>query len=161
GRNGININAMAQGSSEFNISVVISKNDLAKALNVIHEAFFLSSVRTLNVFYVGIGNIGKTLLEQLEANEEFLHENNSLRIKMIGLTNSRKMLFKPEGFGLNDWESLFDETSEPADLKQFITRMKELNLPNSVFIDNSASEEVVSYYEGIFSANISIVTCNK
>src|SRR5699024_8789956 len=66
-----------------------------------------------------------------------------------------------EGFGLNDWESLFDETSEPADLKQFITRMKELNLPNSVFIDNSASEEVVSYYEGIFSANISIVTCNK
>lgn len=161
GRNGININAIAQGSSEFNISVVISKKDLGKALNVIHEAFFLSPVKTLNVFYVGIGNIGKTLLEQLAENEEFLYQNNSLRIKMIGITNSRHMLFSPDGISLSDWEKVFDESEEKADLEIFIQRMKELNLPNSVFIDNSASAQVVTHYKDIFAANISIVTCNK
>ncbi|HLR36483.1 MAG TPA: bifunctional aspartate kinase/homoserine dehydrogenase I [Chitinophagaceae bacterium] len=161
GRNGINISAIAQGSSEYNISVVIERNNLAKALNVLHEAFFLSAVKTLNVFYVGIGNIGKTLLEQIKQHKEHLYENNALRIQMIGLTNSRRMLFKPEGFEIADWESLFEEGGKPADLDLFIEKMKKLNLPNSVFIDNSASEHIVSYYEDILKSNISVVTCNK
>ncbi len=161
GRNGINVAAIAQGSSEYNISVVVNKKDLAKTLNVVHEAFFLSSVKTLNVFYVGVGNIGKTLLQQINAHASYLYEQNALRIQMIALTNSRRMIFKPEGFEIADWESLFEEGGQPADLDLFIERMKVLNLPNSVFIDNSASEHVVSYYESIFSSNISIVTCNK
>ncbi len=161
GRNGVNISAIAQGSSEYNISVVISKKDLAKALNILHEAFFLSPVKTLNVFYVGIGNIGKTLLEQIKGHKEYLYQNNSLRIQMIGLTNSRRMLFKPEGFEIADWESLFEKGGKAADLDLFIQKMKDLNLPNSVFIDNSASEHIVSYYEDILKSNISIVTCNK
>lgn len=161
GRNGINVAAIAQGSSEYNISVVINKKDLAKTLNVVHEAFFLSAVKTLNVFYVGVGNIGKTLLQQIKVHKNLLYEQNALRIQMIALTNSRRMVFKPEGFEIADWENLFKEGGQPAHLNQFIERMKALNLPNSVFIDNSASEYVVSHYESIFASNISIVTCNK
>lgn len=161
GRNGINITAIAQGSSEYNISAVIDQKDLAKALNVVHEAFFLSPVKTLNVFYLGTGNIGQTLLKQIEAHEKSLYENNKLRIQLIALTNSRRMIFKPEGFAIEDWESLYEQGSKPADLDFFIEKMKSLNLSNSVFIDNSASARIVSYYENIFAANISIVTCNK
>ncbi len=161
GRNGINVAAIAQGSSEYNISVVIHKKDLAKTLNVAHEAFFLSQVKTLNVFYVGIGNIGKTLLKQIKDHEKYLYENNALRIQLIGLTNSRKMVFRPEGFEVAEWESLYEGDAQPADLDSFIEKMKALNLPNSVFIDNSASPRIVEYYESIFASNISIVTCNK
>ncbi len=161
GRNGINVAAIAQGSSEYNISVVVHKKDLAKTLNVVHEAFFLSPVKTLNVFYVGIGNIGKTLLKQIKDHEKYLYENNALRIQLIGLTNSRRMLFRPEGFEVTEWESLYEDDAQPADLDLFIEKMKALNLPNSVFIDNSASPKIVEYYENIFASNISVVTCNK
>lgn len=162
GRNGINVVAIAQGSSEYNISVVIKRSDLAKALNVVHEAFFLSPVKTLNVFYLGVGNIGKTLLQQIREHENFLLENNALRIRMIALTNTKRMIFSPEGIPFSDWETLFrKEDSEPANLDNYIERMKALNLPNSVFIDNSASAGVVEKYESIFASNISIVTCNK
>lgn len=161
GRNGINVVATAQGSTELNISVVIDNKDLAKALNVLHEAFFLSDVKTLNVFYVGIGNIGKALLEQIKENEKHLVENNLLKIQMIGLTNSRRMIFNPEGFEITDWKKIFEQNSEAADLIKFVQNMKALNLPNSVFVDNSASEIVTSFYEDILKSNISIVTCNK
>lgn len=161
GRNGINVSAIAQGSSEYNISVVIKKDDLTKALNVTHEAFFLSPVKTLNVFYLGVGNIGKTLLRQIKAHESFLLENNSLRIRMIAITNTKKMVISEEGIPLKNWEKLFQENIEPADPDAFFHKMKSLNLPNSVFIDNSASAEVVNHYPEIFASNISIVTCNK
>lgn len=161
GRNGINVAAIAQGSSEYNISVVIRKEDLTKALNVAHEAFFLSPVKTLNVFYLGVGNIGKTLLRQIKAHEDYLLENNSLRIRVIAITNTKKMILREEGIPFKSWEKLFHENAEPADLKVYFEKMKSLNLPNSVFIDNSASGEVVSHYPEIFASNISIVTCNK
>lgn len=161
GRNGINVAAIAQGSSEYNISVVVRREDLAKTLHVVHEAFFLSPVKTLNVFYLGVGNIGKTLLEQIRAHEAYLLEQNSLRINVIAITNTRRELFRPEGIPLPRWEALFAEESSPANLEGFIEQMKACNLPNSVFIDNSASAAVVKYYEGIFAASISIVTCNK
>lgn len=161
GRNGINVSAIAQGSSEYNISVVIKKADLTKALNVVHEAFFLSRVKTLNVFYLGVGNIGKTLLKQIKSNEEYLLENNSLRIRMIAITNTKKMIYREDGIPIKGWEKLFQENTDPANLKTFLEKMKSSNLPNSVFIDNSASAEVVHYYPDIFANNISIVTCNK
>lgn len=161
GRNGINVAAIAQGSSEYNISVVIRKEDLTKALNVAHEAFFLSPVKTLNVFYLGVGNIGKTLLRQIKAHEDYLLENNSLRIRVIAITNTKKMILREEGIPFKSWEKLFHENAEPADLKVYFEKMRSLNLPNSVFIDNSASGEVVSHYPEIFASNISIVTCNK
>lgn len=161
GRNGINVAAIAQGSSEYNISVVIRREDLAKALNVVHEAFFLSPTKTLNVFYLGVGNIGKTLLQQIKAHEKYLLDNNALRIRIIAITNTKKMIIREEGIPFKSWEKLFEGDAEPADLQVFFQTMKALNLPNSVFIDNSASAAVVDHYESIFASNISIVTCNK
>lgn len=161
GRNGINVTAIAQGSSEHNISVIVHSKDLAKTLNVVHDAFFLSDAKTLNVFYVGVGNIGNTLLQQIKKHEKSLYENNDLRIKINALTNSRQMIFNPHGFEALDWQALFEDGGQPANLELFIKKMKAMNLPNSVFIDNSASDEVVSHYKDIFASNISVVTCNK
>ncbi len=161
GRNGVNVTAIAQGSSEYNISVAIKKKDLAKALNAVHDAFFIAKTRTLNVFYLGVGNIGKTLLEQIRAHEEYLLENNNLRINVVAITNTKRMLFLEEGIPLAQWAKLFKQESVAANLQDFVQQMKALNLPNSVFIDNSASEAVVKCYESIFQSNISIVTCNK
>jgi aspartokinase/homoserine dehydrogenase 1 len=161
GRNGVNVAAIAQGSSEYNISVVVLKDDLAKTLNLVHEAFFLSPIKTLNVFYLGVGNIGKTLLRQIQEHEQYLLENNRLRIQVIAITNTRKMVIREQGIPFSDWESLFETDAVPANLDAFFARMKSLNLPNSVFIDNSASASVVRHYEGVLASSISIVTCNK
>ena len=161
GRNGINVRAIAQGSSEFNISVIISKNDLAKALNSVHDAFFAELKKTLNVFTLGTGNIGTTMFRQLEDQHHFLLENNDLEIKVIGTSNSRKMIFNENGIDLKDWKNNLEENGEIADLTNFIERMKKMNLPNCVFIDNTASKLPSTYYNDIFKSNISVVTCNK
>ena len=161
GRNGINVRAIAQGSSEFNISVIINKDDLSKALNAVHDAFFAQLKKTLNVFNIGTGNIGSTLFKQLHEQHDFLLTNNDIEIKVVGMSNSRKMYFDTEGIALNQWESLLDESGEPADLTNFIAKMQALNLPNCVFIDNTASKITPNYYLEIFKSNISIVTCNK
>lgn len=161
GRNGINVRAIAQGSSEFNISVIISKEDLAKALNAVHDAFFAELKKTLYVFNLGTGNIGATLFKQLYKQHDFLLENNDIEIKVVGISNSRKMLFDVSGVDLGSWEEALETKGEIADLTGFIEHMKALNLPNCVFIDNTASKLPATYYEDIFKSNISIVTCNK
>jgi bifunctional aspartokinase / homoserine dehydrogenase 1 len=161
GRNGVNVVAIAQGSSEYNISVVIREHDLSKALNAVHDAFFITTKKTLNVFYLGVGNIGKTLLQQIASHEDYLLQHNSLKIKIVGITNTRNMLFAEEGIKLKDWNAQLQEHGEKASLQKFMEKMKSMNLPNSVFIDNSASAEVVKYYQSIFEASISVVTCNK
>lgn len=161
GRNGINVRAIAQGSSEFNISVIIKKDNLAKALNAVHDAFFAALNKTLYVFNLGTGNIGATLFKQLHEQHDFLLENNDVEIKVAGMSNSRKMLFDVEGIDLATWKDTLESDGEIADLSAFIERMKEMDLPNCVFIDNTASKLPATYYEEIFKANISIVTCNK
>jgi aspartokinase/homoserine dehydrogenase 1 len=161
GRNGINVRAIAQGSSEFNISVIISKDDLAKALNAVHDAFFSELKKTLHVFNLGVGNIGATLFKQLNEQHDFLLENNDIEIKVVGMSNSRKMYFDLEGIDLDNWEQLLDNSEHGADLAVFVERMKQMNLPNCVFIDNTASKVPATYYEEIFKSNISVVTCNK
>ncbi len=161
GRNGINVRAIAQGSSEYNISVIIGKEDLAKALNAIHDAFFAELKKTLHVFNIGTGNIGATLFKQLESQHDFLLDKNDIEIKVVGISNSRKMLFNTEGVDLNNWSDELAKNGTESDLALFIERMKALNLPNCVFIDNTASKLPATYYEDIFKSNISIVTCNK
>ena len=161
GRNGINVRAIAQGSSEFNISVIIAKHDLSKALNAVHDAFFAELKKTLHVFNLGTGNIGSTLFKQIADQHEFLLANNDIEIKVIGVSNSRKMYFNVDGVDLSTWESKLNEEGEVADLSSFVEKMKILNLPNCVFIDNTASKLPSTYYEDIFKSNISIVTCNK
>lgn len=161
GRNGINVRAIAQGSSEYNISVIIGREDLNKALNAVHDAFFVGLNKTLHLFCVGTGNIGATLFRQLLAHKEFLQKRNGLQIKVIGVTNSRKMIFNEEGIDLENWSESLQNQGEKADLSQFVHKMKAMNLPNCVFADNTASAQPIDFYHEIFSANISIVTCNK
>lgn len=161
GRNGINVRAIAQGSSEYNISVIISQIDLSKALNAVHDAFFAKLNKTLHVFCLGTGNIGKTLFRQIREQHDFLLENNDIDINVVGISNSRKMLFNTDGIDLGTWENALSETGETADLAVFVARMKKMNLPNCVFIDNTASVLPTKYYLDVFASNISIVTCNK
>lgn len=161
GKNGINVVAIAQGSSEYNVSVVIGRNDLSKALNALHDSFFLSDTKTLNVYIVGVGLIGSALINQLEKQSEFLASHRSLNINIVALGNTKKMLFKEEGISKQNWKSLLETEGVSYSMKDYTDKMFELNLPNSVFVDNTASKEIVKYYKDILDSSISIVTPNK
>jgi len=161
GRNGINVRAIAQGSSEYNISVIISRPDLAKALNAVHDSFFVSLNKTLHVFCLGTGNIGTTLFRQLNDHAEFLQQHNGIQIKLVGISNTRKMVFSEDGLSLDNWKETLAAQGQPANLDEFVAQMQAMNLPNCVFADNTASPVPVGYYERVFRSNISIVTCNK
>jgi len=161
GRNGINVRAIAQGSSEYNISVIVSKTDLSKAVNAVHDAFFADLKKTLHVFCLGTGNIGKTLFRQLLVQSPLLAKNNDLEVKVMGISNTRQMYLSNEALDLENWESELEQHAEPADLKEFVQKMKAMNLPNCVFVDNTASANPVNFYQEILESSISIVTCNK
>ncbi len=161
GKSGVNIYAIAQGSSELNISAVIKESDVAKALNVLHEAFFLSDKRVVNLFLVGTGLIGKELLKMIEAQYKKLSGQNLLEVNVVGLANSKKMIFDEEGFALLTCVDTLKETGEVMQLSVFVERMQQMNLSNSIFVDCTSSEDVTSQYEVILDSNISIVTPNK
>lgn len=161
GRNGVNVRAIAQGSSEYNISVILSKTDLSKAVNAVHDAFFADRKKTLHVFCLGTGNIGQTLFRQLLVQGPLLAVNNDLEVKVMGISNSRMMYLSPQGIDLAQWPQELEQFAEPADLKEFVARMKAMNLPNCVFVDNTASANPVNYYQQILESSISLVTCNK
>lgn len=161
GRNGINVRAIAQGSSEYNISVIISKEDLRKALNTVHDAFFTELKKTLHVFCLGTGNISTTLLRQLQEHHNYLQQHNGIQVKLMGISNSRRMAFDADGIPLNSWQQVLETAGEPADLQEFVKLMQLMNLPNCVLADNTASPAPISFYEDVFRSNISIVTCNK
>lgn len=159
--NGVNIAAIAQGSSERNISVVIRRLDQRKALNAIHDRFFLSHLRTLNVFIVGHGLIGRTLIEQILEYRDSLKTDHHVELSVVGLSTSSRMVIDEDGIPLDDPEGLLQSIGEPADLSTFIQRMIDLNLPHSVFVDCTASEEVPHWYHSILSRHIAVVTPNK
>ncbi|GAL83951.1 bifunctional aspartokinase I/homoserine dehydrogenase I [Sporocytophaga myxococcoides] len=161
GKNGVNIRAIAQGSSELNLSVVIGEHDLSKALNSLHESFFLSDIRTLNVFVVGLGLIGSTLLKQIQKQSSQLLKERLLKINIIGIANSKKMLLDENGINLKDWNGKLEKDGEKMKMSVFVEKMKSLNLQNSVFVDSTSSKDVVEHYEDILNTSISIVTPNK
>ena len=161
GKNGVNVIVTAQGSSERNISVVIRKEDEAKALVAVHDVFFLSNYYTLNLFVVGVGLVGGTLLRQIREQAEFLLNNQFVEVRVVALSNTKQMVFDVDGIDLVNWETALQESGEPADLDAFVHRMQELNLPNSVFLDNTANEDIVRYYPDILKSAISISTPNK
>ncbi len=161
GKNGINAIAIAQGSSELNISVVINKSDESKALNALHEAFFLSDTKELHLFMIGVGLIGSTLIKQIRAQAKHLKEKRSLEIKIIALANSKKMLFNENGIDLNNWKAHLLNSEDKMNFPAFIKKMKDLNLSNTIFIDNTANKKIVSYYKEILNSSISISTPNK
>ncbi len=160
GRNGISVVATAQGSSELNISVVIQNDQLSKALNTIHQAFFLSGVKTLSVYLVGTGLIGGTLMKQIASHLAHLRQARSLDIVVAGISNSRNMLFNASGVSLSHYADQVKE-GEKADLGNFIDRMIVQNQPNSVLVDCTGGPELAKQYARVLGANISIVTPNK
>ena len=161
GKNGVNIVAVAQGSSEINISVVINKNNLSKALNSLHNIFFQSEARVLNLYLVGTGLIGKTLLKQIFNQSEFLRSEKLLKICVVGMTNTKKMLLDPKGVSLDDWRERLLTEGVTTSLSAFVEKIKDYNLPNSVFIDCTSDKDIVQFYESLLDANISVVTPNK
>jgi len=164
GRNGINVIAIAQGSSETNISAVISKNDQSKALNAIHDAFFFANEKSVNLFLVGTGHIGGTLLDQIADNHKKLADRDMINIKLIGAANYDRMIFSQDGLEPKITKEMVngkDNKTEAFDISVFIEKMTSLNLPNSCFCDCTASEEIAACYEKILHHSIPIVTPNK
>ncbi|OIN58715.1 bifunctional aspartate kinase/homoserine dehydrogenase I [Arsenicibacter rosenii] len=161
GKNGVNIVAVAQGSSEINISVVINKNNLSKALNAIHNVFFQSEARVLNLYLVGTGLIGSTLLRQIRDQFEYLRTERLLKVCLVGVSNTKKMLLAPKGIGLDDWRERVLTEGVTTSLPAFVEQIKYYNLPNSVFIDCTSDKDIVQFYESLLDGNISVVTPNK
>lgn len=161
GRNGINVIACAQGASETNISFVIDLKNLRKALNVIHDSFFLSETQVLNLFIVGIGNVGQHLLEQIRLQHDNLLKNKALELRIVGISNSRKCLFNREGINIDNYKELLEKSdisSTPENIKNGVLGM---NIFNSVFVDCTANEGVASLYPELLSHNVNVVAANK
>jgi aspartokinase/homoserine dehydrogenase 1 len=161
GRNGISVIATAQGSSEINISIVVKKNSLKKALNVIHEGFFLSQLKELHLFIVGLGTVGTSLMKQLHQQKENLLSDSHLKLNILGLSNSRKMLIDENGLPSDNYYDYLMENGEKADIHLFIKKMAELNIRNSVFIDVTANDKIGSTYQEVIDSFISVVAANK
>jgi len=161
GSNGVNLRAIAQGSSERNISAVIEEKDVKKALNVLHENHFEGSNKVLNLFVVGVGNVGGTLIDQIKQQQSILLKNANIDVRVVGLANFRKMLLGDQSIDLNDWQSQVDAADEVFDKDALIERIKELNLRNSVFVDCTANYEIASVYKTALSNNVNVVTANK
>ncbi|WP_025740419.1 bifunctional aspartate kinase/homoserine dehydrogenase I [Aquimarina pacifica] len=160
GKNNVNIRAIAQGASEKNISVVIEKKDIKKALNILHEEFFEVKTKQLNLFITGVGNVGSKLLEQLDKQKEYLKDKLRLKIRVVALSNSRKMVFDEHGIQLDSWKDRLD-TGETADAVAFFKQAKEMNLRNSIFVDNTANPDISKVYKHYLAESMAVVTCNK
>ena len=160
GKNNVNIRAIAQGASERNISAVINERDVKKALNTLHENFFEENTKQLNLFVMGVGNVGEKFIEQISQQKKFLKENLKINLRVVAVSNSRKMFFDEDGIPLKEWQSLL-ENGETADKDAFIAKVKALNLRNSIFVDITANQEVSETYENYLKQNVAVVTCNK
>ena len=160
GKNGVNIRAIAQGSSEKNISAVIATKDVKKAINVLHEEFFETTYKQVNLFISGTGNVGSRLLAQLQQQIEYLHDHLRLQVRVTGIANSKKMLFNDEGIDLTKWKELL-QTGDEMNMHNLISTIQKKNLRNSVYIDITANAEVAKIYPHFLEKSISVVACNK
>jgi aspartokinase/homoserine dehydrogenase 1 len=161
GENGINIRAIAQGSTERNISFVIKTVDAKKALNVLHEGFFLSETKAVHLFCIGVGNVGSAMIRQLISQHDIWKKELRIDVKIAGLANSRKMIFDRHGIPLEKWEELLTTSDERFDPAVFTDHAIELNLRNSIFVDNTASEGISELYEKLLVKSVHVVTSNK
>ncbi|WP_324674252.1 bifunctional aspartate kinase/homoserine dehydrogenase I [Hymenobacter sp. GOD-10R] len=160
GTNGVNIRAIAQGSSERNISTVIRASDVRKAINVLHEAFFETVYKQVNLFIVGIGNVGSKLLEQLAQQEAYLLEKLRLQVRVVAIANSKHFVANDEGLDLATWSTALAD-GEIMHLNEFVEMVRTKNLRNSIFVDVTASGEVAKTYAAVLEKSVSVVACNK
>ncbi|MFY8091512.1 MAG: bifunctional aspartate kinase/homoserine dehydrogenase I [Chitinophagaceae bacterium] len=160
GRNGINVRAIAQGSSERNITAVVNYADVKKAINVLHEAFFESAKKQLNIFIAGVGNVGKKLLQQIQQQQAYLATEHNLIVKVVGLANSKQFLINEEGIDLENWETLLQQSATNT-INHYVQHTINLNLRNTVFVDVTANETVANNYASFLQKSIAVVACNK
>jgi aspartokinase/homoserine dehydrogenase 1 len=160
GRNGVNVRAIAQGSSERNISAVIAAPDVKKAINVLHEEFFSTTYKQVNLFITGTGNVGRRLIDQLRQQQTYLREQLLLQVRVVGLANSRKMVFDDNGIPLDSWKQAL-EAGRPMSLPAWVEGITSRNLRNSVFVDITANQDVAACYDSLLQKSISVVACNK
>lgn len=160
GHNGINIHAIAQGSSERNISAIISSKDVQKAVNTLHETFFSDGNKQINVFIAGVGTVGGRLIDQLKTQHRHLLDDMRLNIRVVGVANSRRALLEDEGIDLDLYKESLAETPE-TNVAAFTDAIIEQNLRNSVFVDVTASADVVDTYAKLLSKSVSVIACNK
>ena len=160
GRSGISVIACAQGASETNISFVVDSQFLRKALNVIHDSFFLSEYKVLNLFVCGVGTVGGKLLEQISDQYEELKRTMRLKLNVVGIASSKKAIFSREGIDLTKYKEQL-ETAEPSDNERLRNEVIGMNIFNSVFVDCTASKEVSALYQSFLEHNISVIAANK
>ncbi len=160
GRSGISVIACAQGASETNISFVVKADFLRKSLNVIHDSFFLSEYKVLNLFICGVGTVGGKLIEQIQKQYEELKERNRLKLNVVGIATSKKAIFDRDGIDLANYRELLKE-AEPSTSEKLRESVLRMNIFNSVFVDCTASQEVAALYQNFLEHNISVVAANK
>lgn len=160
GRNGVSIIALAQGASEMNISVIVDHRQLRKALNVIHDSFFLSDYQVVNIFLCGVGSVGGSLLRQIREQQAMLMEKRRLKLNLVGIANSRHAIFDRDGIDIDHYEKKLQE-SEPSDWRSIRDEVIGMNLYNSVFVDCTAGDEIAALYQSFLDHNISVVAANK
>lgn len=160
GKNNVNIRAIAQGASERNITAVIADKDVKKALNCLHESFFEVETKQLNLFVMGVGNVGSTLLSQIEKQASYIQNTLKLKINIVGLSNSKLMVFNDSGIDLSQWQETLSN-GEKTDPIEFFEKAKALNLRNSIFVDITANAAVAGTYEHYLKESIAVIACNK
>ena len=160
GRSGISVIACAQGASETNISFVIDGQYLRKALNVIHDSFFLSEYKVLNLFICGVGTVGGKLIEQIKSQYEELKEHSRLKLNVVGIASSKNAIYNRDGIDLAHYKDQLklSENSTPDQLREHIIGM---NIFNSVFVDCTASKEIAALYQSLLEHNVSVIAANK
>ena len=160
GRSGISVIACAQGASETNISFVVNSKFLRKSLNVLHDSFFLSEYKVLNLFICGVGTVGGMLIEQIRSQYEELKERSRLKLNVVGIASSKNAIFSRDGIDLENYRELLSqsESSSPEKLREGVLNM---NIFNSVFVDCTASKEVAALYQSFLEHNVSVVAANK
>ncbi|GAE21927.1 aspartokinase [Bacteroides pyogenes JCM 10003] len=161
GRNGINVIACAQGASETNISFVIDSRSLRKALNVIHDSFFLSEYQVLNLFICGIGTVGGSLIEQIRSQRERLMAKNGLKLHVVGIIDGSRAMFGRNGFDLANFREELKAHGMPSSRETIRDEVIGMNIFNSVFVDCTASPDIASLYKDFLQHNISVVAANK
>ncbi len=160
GRSGISVIACAQGASETNISFVVDGRFLRKSLNVLHDSFFLSEYKVLNLFICGIGTVGSKLIEQIRSQYEELKERNRLKLNVVGIASSKKAVFSRDGIDLDHYREIL-EASEASDNRRLHDEVIAMNIFNSVFVDCTASKDVAALYQSFLEHNISVIAANK
>jgi bifunctional aspartokinase / homoserine dehydrogenase 1 len=161
GRNGIKPRAIAYGSSERNLALVLRQTDLQKGMNALHDNLFLSQQKTLNIFLLGSGLVGSALLELLQDQEEYARTALRTRFKVVGIANSRKMIFNEQGIDLTKWSQLLAESLQASDPQEFSKRVQLFNVANSIVIDCTGVESVVHQYLTLLGASVSVITSSK